>query len=419
MKLNPYQLLLLLTAFLLACNNKPQPKEGKLENRFELSNFEPYQPIEIAYKFPAEIEYYLDTCQKSWANQMAGTDYSYLGMEKETGQQFYGQYGQPRPLSDTAIKAFKKDFSPTSAKAYILKRSKAEEIVIINEAHHKPKHRFFTRTLLEDLYQQGYRYLGLETLSNVSFIDTALNQRKYPIKSTGTYSKEPQFGNLIRDALQIGFTLFPYEGTGGGKEREINQARNIANFMKANRGGKYLIHCGYAHATEGEMGGRWEKAMAGRLSEYTGINPLTINQTKFDNRFEFGYLHPLMKRLELKEPTVFLDESQKSYLGEKSDSAFDIMVFHEQSESYNGKPNWLFNKENKSVVLALAAIELSKPIMALAFVEGENPSEAIPYDLNVIEDEQDSIYLALKPGNYNLLLQNQSDSAFLAKLEVN
>lgn len=410
---------LFLTALLVGCGPSPQLKEKKSEKVFKLSGFETSNPIEIAYKFPSEIEYYLDTCKKTWANQMAGTDYSYLGLEKETGQQFYGQYGQPRPLSDTAIKAFLKDFSPTSAKAYILKRSKDEQVVIINEAHHKPKHRFFSRSLLQELYQQGYRYLGLETLSNVSFKDTALNQRKHPIKSSGTYSKEPQFGNLIRDALQIGFTLFPYEGTGGGKEREINQAQNIAAFMEANKEGKYLIHCGYAHATEGEMGGRWEKAMAGRLMDYTGINPLTINQTKFDNRFEFGYLHPLMKRLELKEPTVFHNENQQSYLGEKSDSAFDIMVFHEQSESLNGKPSWLFNQTNKSVVFALDSISLSKPIMALAFVEGENLGEAIPYDLNVIADGQDSIYLALKAGNYNLLLQNQSDSAVISRLKVN
>lgn len=417
MKLH-YLLFLFITGFAVGCSYSTEEKEKKSEKEFEISGFATSNPIKIAYKFPSEIEYYLDTCQKAWANQMAGTEYSYLGMEEEAGHQFYGQYGQPRPLSDTAIKAFLKDFRPTSAKAYILDRSKEEEVVIINEAHHKPKHRFFTRSLLQDLYQGGYRYLGLETLSNVSYKDTALNQRKYPVKSSGTYSKEPQFGNLIRDALQIGFTLFPYEGAGSGKEREINQAQNIAAFMKENNDGKFLIHCGYAHATEGEIGGSWEKAMAARLMDYSGINPLTINQTKFDNRFEFGYLHPLMKRLELKEPTVFLSENQQSYLGEKSDSAFDIMVFHEQSESLKGKPNWLFKSINKSVVLALDSISLSRPIMALAFIEGENVSEAIPYDLNVITGRQDSIYLALKAGNYNLLLQNQSDSALISRLTV-
>ncbi|MBX9449469.1 MAG: hypothetical protein KL787_07030 [Taibaiella sp.] len=51
-----------------------------------------------------------------------------------------------------------------NARDYIVHRSKDEEIIIINEAHHVPLHRIFTRSLLKDLYNNGYRYLGLEAL---------------------------------------------------------------------------------------------------------------------------------------------------------------------------------------------------------------------------------------------------------------
>ncbi len=43
------------------------------------------------------------------------------------------------------------------AAEYIIKRSSKERIIIINEAHHQPLHRVFTESLLEGLYQNGFR----------------------------------------------------------------------------------------------------------------------------------------------------------------------------------------------------------------------------------------------------------------------
>lgn len=136
-----------------------------------------------------------------------------------------------------------------------------------------------------------------KTFTKIDNVD--LNYRKYPIYMSGHYSKEPQFGELIRVALEIGYTIFPYEHSeeGSGKPREIGEAKNIANYLRDKPDIKLLIHCGYAHATEGKMGNSWEKAMAGRLLEFTGINPLTINQTRFDNKFILKHLSPLQKRI--------------------------------------------------------------------------------------------------------------------------
>jgi hypothetical protein len=411
--------LIICALLLAACSNPSNDSKKERTSEIKFGEFNSADPINLAYKFPSYIKHYLDTCDKPWANQMAGKDYSYLGMEKETGEQFYGKYGKPTAMNDSAFAIFQANYKPTSAQEYILDRAKDEQLVIINEAHHKPKHRFFTRTLLDDLYVIGYRYLGLETLSNRGAIDTELNNRKHPVKHSGAYSKEPQFGNLIREALEIGYTLFPYEGHGlSGKEREISQAQNIAAFMEQNNEGKYLIHCGYDHAKEGQIGGRMEVAMAGRLTEYTGINPLTVNQTKFDNRFDSSYLNPLSKRLDLNEPTIFIDSNQLSYLGSKNDSAFDIMVFHEQSTYSRRKANWLIEGENQWISIPDTLVKLKKPYMALAFIEGEEISEAIPYDLDIINEKRDSILLALKPGKYNLLIQNQEDSAVVAKLKA-
>jgi uncharacterized iron-regulated protein len=52
-------------------------------------------------------------------------------------------------------------FKAVNAKDYILERAKKEKIIIINEAHHNARHRSFTCSLLQGLYEDGYRYLGL------------------------------------------------------------------------------------------------------------------------------------------------------------------------------------------------------------------------------------------------------------------
>ncbi len=50
-----------------------------------------------------------------------------------------------------------KDISYIDARQYILSQAKRNRVVMINEAHDKPQTRAFTASLLEDLYQQGFR----------------------------------------------------------------------------------------------------------------------------------------------------------------------------------------------------------------------------------------------------------------------
>ena len=55
------------------------------------------------------------------------------------------------------------------------------------------------------------------------------------------------------------------------KRQEIEQALNIKRVIDSRPNEKFLIHCGFDHALEG-IHNSWEKAMAGRLTEYTGID---------------------------------------------------------------------------------------------------------------------------------------------------
>lgn len=94
---------------------------------------------------------------------------------------------------------------------------------------------------------------------------------------------------MIRAALEIDFYVFLCETqiNVNDKEREIQQAKNIQRMISSHPEGKFLIHCGFDHINEAHVPG-WEKAMAGRIKEYTGIDPFTINQEILTEHYLLG-----------------------------------------------------------------------------------------------------------------------------------
>lgn len=214
------------------------------------------------YQFSKDIETKIEKDTLSWKYQLGATDYSISEYYKKALETWDKKGSGIRKITKEDSLYFN-SFKKQDAKEYILNRSKIEKIIIINEAHHNIRHRVFTTSLLQGLYDNGYRFFGLEALS-----DTLINKRKFPIIESGYYTKEPQMSNLLKEAIKIGFTLFQYEVKDGsnGKNRETGQAENIAKLIKENPNSKFLIHCGWDHVNEGVPGDKsWEKAMAGRL----------------------------------------------------------------------------------------------------------------------------------------------------------
>jgi hypothetical protein len=153
------------------------------------------------------------------------------------------------------IDSVSKKYTVVAAKQFIVNKSIENKIIILNEFHHNGTHRLFTKSLLEELFKNGYKNLCLEALNHGTNEDTLLNKRKYPIQSTGHYINNPQFGELIRTALGIGYKLFPYETKQniGGEIREKDQAHNMAEIIKDYPDEKFVILCGSGHALEGKV----------------------------------------------------------------------------------------------------------------------------------------------------------------------
>ena len=341
-------------------------------------------------------------------------DFSYIGQDAEALQ-------VPNEVEiawgfDTlteADRAYFEQFKAVNAVDYLIERSAQEQIMILNEAHHKPRHRVFVRQLLQGLYDNGYRYFGLEVLLN-SFqdstqlcFDSLLQERGYPLCSpiTGTYTVEPQMANLIRDAIQIGYTLFAYERTQKG-DREFFQAQNIKRkVLDKDPDAKILLHCGWYHILEDEN--RDKSWMAKQLQEMTGINPFTVYQDMLIERWVTPE-SPFFTMMHEEEPSLFINDAGEIYNGKKDFKHFDALLYHPRTRYIYNRPDWLLDiAENQIYQLDNRRIKVGFPCLIKAYRKGEMP-EAVPIDIIEKESAWDFTALVLPPGEYRLEILNIS-----------
>jgi len=292
------------------------------------------------------------------------------------------------------FKRLMKSYIPKSAKEFILSKSQSEQVIIINESHHRPEHRKFTTDLLEVLYEQGFRYLALEAiLSNHSKFtkyprnryylgDTTILNRGYPLMKacSGTYVKEPAFGNMIRKALKLGYTIIGYEK--GGGNRELNQAENLAKLIADDPKAKILIHCGYGHLIESprKYKEKHDTLMAGYLKEITKINPFTIDQTNYYNYSAISDV--VFGKINDTEPQCLISNNIcfKSHLPEQQDY-WDMTVFHHPIEFVDNRPYWLVaDSDKRTFILNEDEICIEYPLR-IKLLNIDDRLDAVPLDI--------------------------------------
>lgn len=302
------------------------------------------------------------------------------------------------------------------AKDYIIKKSKDEQIVILNEAHHIPMHRVFAASLLEGLYDLGYTYFGIESYDHK---DSLLNLRGFPIIETGFYIQEPQFGNLIRTALDLGFKIFPYEADLKyfGKDREIQQAKNIQRVLKNDPKAKIFIYAGYSHIREDSLFNSWEKAMAGRLKEYTGIDPFTINQEEMMEKSHPKFENPFFKLSNHNEPVVYIDTIGRIFNGSQTSGNYDVSVFHPRTNFIQGRPDWLLSEGKKFYSIPSNKIKIDCPCLVSAYEEYENENP-IPVDLIELSDKNEQKALVLSPGTFQIIITNKQGEKIRFRIDL-
>jgi hypothetical protein len=91
---------------------------------------------------------------------------------------------------------------PADAVNAIVEQARNHQVVIVNEAHHVPRHRAFIAELARRLRDEGFSYYAAEGFGPAT---AELAERGYPDLTTGFYIREPVFGELVREVLELGY----------------------------------------------------------------------------------------------------------------------------------------------------------------------------------------------------------------------
>jgi hypothetical protein len=352
---------------------------------------------------------------------MIAWDYSKIGQYKRALVCWDKDFSAAYKLSEQDSLNFL-NYSPYNAIDFILSQADYYQIIMLNEAHHNSQHRNFTRQLLKGLSEKGYKYFGLEAVNQMD----SINERKFPLQSSGFYTNEPEFGNLLREALESGYFVFGYEASskskGSGKQREIEQAENIKKILDKDPKAKIIIHAGFDHIREDENFNSWEKAMAGRLKEFTGIDPLTIDQVTMSERSAEQFENPYIKLAGVKVSTVFVNNENQGFIDKNLKKQFDLSVFHPRTEYKQSRPNWLFTDGKIFYPVSLSKKSFNYPFMVFAFAEEEYAAvkveNLVPTDIIEVENKTETTGFVLSKGRYVLIFKDSTGKIEEEKIEI-
>ena len=284
--------------------------------------------------------------------------------------------------------------------------------------------------LLPKLRAEGFTYFAAEALNNT---DTGLMARGYPTTSSGSeYLHEPLYGDIIREAIRLGFQVVAYESDADAlADREAGQAQLLYRkvFAKDPKA-RLFVHAGYAHIDKapGRLGD-WHP-MAMQLEKLTGLVPLSIDQTDF---LETGLdgsdpYHRLAHAFPSDRPEVLLNR-QTGQPWSARPAAYDVNVIlpatlsleafgkykygyqlnYEQAGlphvlDYNEmqRAGWLtLDGKRRPYAIDTALCRGSIPCVVDAYYPGE-PNDAIAADRYAFMGPTETSKLYLCPGSYRL-----------------
>ena len=295
-----------------------------------------------------------------------------------------GSFFKPIPELNTVEMDIGKNYVPRKAVDVLDSIAPKEQIIIFNEAHDNPYHRVATTSYLSTLYKHGFRYLALESLYEN---DSTINIRKYPQQDvSGYYVNEPCYGDMVREALRLGFTLVAYEFESRIFElREKKQAENIYNriFVK-NPNAKVVIHCGYGHGLD-KKSDESNALMGFYLKDKSRINPFVVNQIYYITDT-------------ISEPIFFVSPITNRIWRLPSD--FDAEIFLPKPKWVNNRPNWYsIGKKRYEYLPDLKEMNLTPPFLMQVFIKSEGKN-AVPLDQIEIDDINQPKGLWLYPDKY-------------------
>lgn len=342
-------------------------------------------------------------------DQILATEWSMFGRiaDADAGlrvSEKHAPSAEPLPAADA--------WKAVPAADYIAGAVAGRRIVIVNEAHHRPQTRLLTLELLPKLRAMGFDHFAVEGLDPA---DTGLVARGYPTEKSGFYVQEPLYGEIVREALRLGFVVHAYEPPNAGlltpQDRETRQARALQAVLAQSPDARLFVHAGYAHVDKAP--GRlpaMARPMAAELGRLTGIEPYTVDQTMFGSGDPSDLDSPygqLAAAFPVAHASVLVPRESGpawSYRPEYH----DLTVLLPASDPSDMRPGWLSRDGlRRSLRIKASACNGSFPCLFEAFHASEG-NDAIPADQFVLLKPGDARWpLYLAPGRYRLQVRGE------------
>lgn len=349
--------------------------------------------------------------------QRLGTQRSFVG-DHRGAMAAFDELTLSRPASSASADDFARlaKAQEEDAISAIIREADKHRVVILNEAHHVPLHRAFAMRLARELRRIGYDWLACETFEKTPF------NKGYLALSDGYYSREPAFGNFLRDAKADGWQLVQYEpfdqDSGGSmseqiERRESGEARNlVARIFSLHPDAKVFIYVGYGHLREKPRvgDGSGVALMAAQLSHLTGLDPLTIDQTTMMEHTNSAAEHPLYAAALRQRPGIpFVlrapDDGYEVFGSYRS--AIDMQVVHPRYgvDAHSGRPAWLRTLAGFTATEPpISEPDAITPYFVYAYPQGQ-PDDAVPADVVQLTPGAPVPKLMLPEGQFRFLIQ--------------
>ena len=262
-------------------------------------------------------------------------------------------------------------------------------VIMVNERHHAASDRLLTLHLLPVLWAKGYRYFAAEAFG---YLDTMLVKRGYPIERlTGYYTDDPVFGEVVREALRLGYQLVPYEsqrsqedtldGHTPQERRDSIEAKNLYDrTIRADPRAKVLVHAGYSHVLE-NVSPTWHP-MPLYFRGVSGVDAVTVDQTRLSERSSPEYEHPAYRAaidagLLKNEAIILYDSAGRSYT--PANFQVDFQVLNPRTTYDRGRPSWM-SFGGQRTAIDVATPECATRICIVEARADSEPDDAVALD---------------------------------------
>jgi hypothetical protein len=342
---------------------------------------------------------------------------------------YYQQKSYSSTVDDIAkrqvakLMATYKNIQHVDARRFLLYEARNQRVIMFNESYNKPVHRAFILSMLGDFYRRGFRYLAMEMLNNRSNRElTKLTQE------SGFYTAEPLAGEMVRTALDLGFTLVAYEDTlatnHSATERDSIQAANIYKVIQQDTTARILVYAGYGSIAEKNS---WDSSyvpMAMAFKRISGIDPLTVDQVDMteESNFAFGkyFYDTYIQKFPVQSPSIATINDQP--INVTGSSLYDLAIIHPPTVYRDARPVWMnlggrrqplyIKPTNKNTFLVQAFYQLE--------TYNGKPGTVVPADQTYIPGNKGSYLLYLKRGQYIVLFRNMKYRVLYSQhVEVN